>query len=733
LLCPLICGLAALLSVTLAPGSAATLTAPALADTVPSLRGVRDLGRAPQALPVSIAVTLAYRHDTELEPLIAVQSDPTSPAYHRFLSNAQFAAYFGPTPAAYAAVGAALTRAGFHITATYANDSVIDAVAPAAVVERYFSTEIHRVLQADAGERYANVTPATLPTELRGAVSAVTGLTNVVYARPAYVPATPAQKLAAQARALAVFGGNAAATTTNEVHDPGFESGTFGDWQSCSQVSSNDPAIVKGVAHSGSYSAFAGSRSATSGEISGDAGVCQGVTIPTSGVLTFWVKQSSNEPNTTAAFQEAALLSAAGKRIVTLYSTVSTTNGWKQLSFNLSKYAGGRYLLYFGVHGNGNKTHETQQYVDDVSLTGSAYAAGGTSIGGPLFGPDSGYGPAVVADAYDLPVQHGYDGAGRATAVEICGDYSDNDLKSYLDYFGITRGAATTRVEVAGGATYSPGSACSVEATLDVETIVGLAPSTQLYLYVFPDLSQAHIEDGYNRAVSDDIVDVVNSSFSGCEIGNHAFGTAIDLIAAQGAVKGITFAAATGDSGSTCSGSGVDVRASSSTTGVGLPASAPYFVGVGGTSLHVNGNGSYKSEVAWGGSTGGYSIYYVQPAWQLGFAGMKAGHRNVPDIAFVADPATGTAFYYAGAWRGPVGGTSWGSPIYSALQTEVDQRHGERFGHANPAIYAAAAKYTSAILHDVTSGCNGAYCAHAGYDNVTGLGSLNGYAFSGDE
>jgi subtilase family serine protease len=92
---------------------------------------------------------------------------------------------------------------------------------------------------------------------------------------------------------------------------------------------------------------------------------------------------------------------------------------------------------------------------------------------------------------------------------------------------------------------------------------------------------------------------------------------------------------------------------------------------------------------------------------------MKAGHRNVPDIAFVADPATGTAFYYAGAWRGPVGGTSWGSPIYSALQTEVDQRHGERFGHANPAIYAAAAKYTSAILHDVTSGCNGAYCAHA--------------------
>ncbi len=578
LLCPLACGIAALWSAAPTPVTAATFAASTLADSVPYLGGVRDLGRAPQGLPVSVAVTLAYRHNAELASLIELQADPASPAYHRFLSNAQFAAYFGPTPAAYAAVGAALVRAGFRITSRYANDTVIDAVAPAAVVERYFTTQIHAVMQADAGERYANVTPATLPQELRGTVSAVTGLTNIVFARPQFVRATAAQQLAARARGLAVFGSHAVA------------------------------------------------RGAT------------------------------------------------------------------------------------------------------------ASALGGAAIGGPLLGPDSGYGPAVVADAYDLPVQHGYNGAGRATAVEICGDYANSDLTSYLDYFGITRSGTTTRVEVDGGAPYTAGGACSTEATLDVETIVGLAPGTQLYMYVFPDLSQAHIEDGYNRTVSDNVADVVNSSFSGCEIGNKAFGTAIDLIAAQGSVKGITFAAASGDTGSTCSGTGVDVVTNASVTGVGLPASAPYFTGVGGTSLYVNANGSYKSEVAWGGSTGGFSVNYDSvPTYQAGVAGMIAGHRNVPDIAFPADPATGTSFYSDGAWRGPVGGTSWASPVYSALQTEVDQRRDKRFGHANPAIYAAAAKYGAAILHDITSGCNGAYCAHAGYDNVTGLGSLQGYAFSGDE
>src|SRR4029077_9029617 len=52
---------------------------------------------------------------------------------------------------------------------------------------------------------------------------------------------------------------------------------------------------------------------------------------------------------------------------------------------------------------------------------------------------------------------------------------------------------------------------------------------------------------------------------------------------------GVTFRAASGDTG----------------TGVAYPAASPYVVGVGGTTLHLDGNGNYQSETAWSGSGGG--------------------------------------------------------------------------------------------------------------------------------
>jgi subtilase family serine protease len=730
---------------TIAPG--AFVRSPVLAAKVPELSGVRDLGRAPQTLPITLTITLAYRHDAELQQLIELQSDPTSRHYHRYLSNVQFATYFGPTIDAERNVVAALERAGFRIAARYPNRTIVDAVGPAALVERYFQTEIHQVAQPDNGVRYANVVPAVMPDELRGSVAAVTGLTNIIYEHTTLATLSAEQKAAAKARALAVFGSHATPltgtrlagfrtsaafgarkplATGNELHDNGFESGKFGSWLACYAYTTSDPEITSAKAHSGKYSSFAGSVSAKSGEIDLNAGVCQSVTIPTNGVLTFWVYQYSNEPNTSNAFQEADLLTAEGQRAVNFYATVNTTNGWKQLSYNVSKYAGGRYFLYFGVQGNGNKTHETYQYVDDVSLSGSAYPAKSAAIGGALLGPDFGYGPAVVADAYTVPVQKGYDGAGRATGVEISGDYLDTDLYGYLETFGIARGGTTTRVEVAGGAKFDPTSgSASEEATLDVETIVSLAPSTQLYMYLFPDLSDTHIEDGYNRAVSDNAVDVVNSSFGGCETGDVSFDESIDKIVAQGAAKGMTFSASSGDQGSAPPGCKAPA--------VNAPASTPDVVGVGGTSLFVNNNGSYNSEAAWSGSGGGVSKVWAIPSYQSGIKGVVGKTRNVPDIAFPADPNEGTSLFFAGNWAGPIGGTSWASPVFTAVQTETDQVHNSREGYVNPLIYSVYTKHGYGAFHDITSGSNGAYSAHSGYDDVTGIGSLKAFTFAGDE
>ena len=60
----------------------------------------------------------------------------------------------------------ALERAGFKIKKRYANRTIVDAKAKSALVEHFFSTEIHTVHQGKYGERYTNVRPAILPSEI---------------------------------------------------------------------------------------------------------------------------------------------------------------------------------------------------------------------------------------------------------------------------------------------------------------------------------------------------------------------------------------------------------------------------------------------------------------------------------------------------------------------------------------------------------------------------------------
>ena len=71
------------------------------------------------------------------------------------------------------------------------------------------------------------------------------------------------------------------------------------------------------------------------------------------------------------------------------------------------------------------------------------------------------------------------------------------------------------------------------------------------------------------------------------------------------------------------------------------------------------------------------------------------------------------------------GGTSAVAPLWSALIALVNAQTGKPAGLVNTKLYAAAAKSS---FHDITSGNNGAYSAHAGWDACTGLGSPVGSA-----
>ncbi len=183
------------------------------------------------------------------------------------------------------------------------------------------------------------------------------------------VPPARGTQTMRQIRVPQVAGSQRRTLATNVLADPGFESGGFASWSQCGNV---DASMSTTRAHSGTYSMHAGSAGSTSGEINGDAGVCQQVTIPSSGTLTFWVYAFSNESSTTYAYQEAELMDSSGTTVKMLWQAVDETNGWVQHSVSVSAYAGQTLWLYFGVHGDGYASAYTILYVDDVSLTGGA-------------------------------------------------------------------------------------------------------------------------------------------------------------------------------------------------------------------------------------------------------------------------------------------------------------------------------------------------------------------------
>lgn len=752
-----------------------------IAAEVPHVRGIQDRGRMSAGAPVHISLTLAYNHEAELAQLVANQGNKRSPLYHHYLSNAQWNSYFAPTQSQEAQVIAQLQASGFRITQTFSNRGMIDASGPAIAAESLFRTEMHTVAQGRYGMRYMNATQATLPSGMRGIVKAVE-LNDLIVAhtrfennkdivrgtRPGRAVQNRSRRAASSLRLNVPHNVRAQRIRpmgANVVADPSFELGAFSTagWSRCGSGTPN--ASISNIrAHTGTWSGRAGSTNSTTGEENGDTGVCQLVTIPAGGTLSAYLFQFSNEPDTTYAWQEVSLLNTAGTRVATLQKTVGNAGAWQFASWNLSAYAGQQLYLYFGVHGDGYYATYSIQYVDDVSLTGTGTpsptpaptptpgptatpaptptpvptatpvptptpAPGGCTgtapIGGSLRGGDNGLGPIAVANGYDMPVQHGCNGTGRTAGIAMSADYANSDLSSYLSYFGITRTGTTTRV-IVDGSTGANNSSDAEETALDIETIAGTSPGANVYMYLFPDLSSQHIEDGYNKAVADNIVEVLNSSFGGCETSDTAFANTTNSIAQQGAAKGITFSASSGDSGSQ--------ECTAPDTGQSAPSTGPYFMSIGGTTFNVTSTGAYSSESTWSGGGGGVSTVFSIPSYQSGISGKSSTTmRNVPDLSFAADPNTGTALFFTGSWKGPIGGTSWASPIFTSLQTQINQKQGKRNGDVHSRIYTLFTNTGYTNFHDVTSGSNGSFSAKTGYDNATGIGSARGWNLAGTE
>jgi subtilase family serine protease len=333
----------------------------------------------------------------------------------------------------------------------------------------------------------------------------------------------------------------------------------------------------------------------------------------------------------------------------------------------------------------------------------------------------SGITPATIRSAYDLPSS--VTGSGQSLALMELDGYAASDITAYEKQFSLTT-VPLSNVLV-DGATGSAGGGAD-EVTLDIELMIAVAPgASQITVYEGPN-DDSGILDVYDKIASDNTAKQISSSWGSTE-DTSSFGKSENTVFQQMSAQGQSVYAAAGDSGAYDNGS---------TLSVGDPASQPYVVGVGGTTLTTSNSGAYSSETTWNDGGGGVSTVWTIPSWQVGAATSSSTlgsttMRNVPDVSLNADPDTGYAIYVGGTWT-EFGGTSCAAPLWAAFTALVNEQRISNgmtdLGFPNPSLYAIgkASDYGS-DFHDISdNSTNQYYPAVSGYDNATGLGSFNG-------
>jgi subtilase family serine protease len=337
----------------------------------------------------------------------------------------------------------------------------------------------------------------------------------------------------------------------------------------------------------------------------------------------------------------------------------------------------------------------------------------------PSLPPSTAFNPAQIRHAYgfDLVTNQGV-----GQTIGIVDAYDDPNAEADLGVFNTQFGLpACTSANGCFRKVYSSGKApasnanWAMEVALDVEWAHAIAPKATIVLVETPSNSLTDLVNGAVVAVRNG-ASVVSMSWTASEWSSES---SMDKNFVS---NGVTYLAASGDAG----------------TGVAYPAVSPDVIGVGGTSLTVNGSGAYQSETAWSGSGGGLSMYEREPSFQsqFGIANDPRGYRGSPDVSYNGNPGTGYAVYdsvgvggYAGWFQ--VGGTSAGTPQWAGLIAISNSLRAaarkSNLSSTDATLYTLGKTAINSDFHAVTSGTNGTcgtLCtAGTGYDYVTGLGT----------
>jgi subtilase family serine protease len=407
----------------------------------------------------------------------------------------------------------------------------------------------------------------------------------------------------------------------------------------------------------------------------------------------------------------------------------------------------------------------------------------------PLTYVPCGYRPGQLRDAYGFAesVRNGNDGTGQTVAI-VDAFLSPTLIKDAQTYafnndpdYPLADGQLTT--QWAPGTPQTPDTGWYDEQTLDVEAVHASAPGAKIIAVAAQSATDQDFVAAINLIIDKKLANIISNSYGSVEATGNDF-LLWNHILKIAALKGIGVYFSSGDNGdytfSLFGPTGMKPT-------VSFPASSDLVTAVGGTSLALGPTGNAIFESGWegslsevdgspstipdggitgpffwtpappgrfiSGSGGGTSLVYEQPAWQKGIVpdalanlpGVPA--RVVPDVAMVADPATGflvgetLANVYS---ETVIGGTSLSAPLFAGTMAVAQQNAKKVFGLANPLLYAANKKGAFRDIVPLPSpeavalpGREVIYFDYPGltihtaigYDNVTGLGVPNGKSF----
>jgi subtilase family serine protease len=309
----------------------------------------------------------------------------------------------------------------------------------------------------------------------------------------------------------------------------------------------------------------------------------------------------------------------------------------------------------------------------------------------------------------------------------------------------------TIRPVDGGSGAFNPATDDAAEASLDTQMSLGTAPGATETLYNIPDLNDSSIIDGYTAVDEDNAVDVVSSSFGGCELDyTKAYNGGVDFtgilktyhaLFQQGNAQGITFLASSGDNGALACVSAAfannPTNGTSFVPGVENPADDPNVTAVGGTNLqtaatpgiddatYVSENANFDPRVpaefqigpdtfvsvnnnTWG-SGGGFSTIFPKPLYQFLVNTGSNEHRAVPDVSLMMGGCPGDAdiakqdctvlprsavIVWIGGEPDLLIGTSSSSPEMAGVLALAVELNGGRLGNVNPLIYGLSLTQT---------------------------------------